>query len=75
MGDDASPESGDNESMRSAATVEVILARLNELSRERQDLRAQRADEATLELNRLAIVEAQWDLAHALIRRHLPVAA
>jgi hypothetical protein len=61
--------------MRSAATVEVILARLNELSRERQDLRAQRADDATLERNRLAIVEAQWDLAHALIRRHLPVAA
>jgi hypothetical protein len=61
--------------MRSAATVEILLARLNELSLERQDLREACADEAELETNRLAIVEAQWDLAHALIRRHLPAAA
>jgi hypothetical protein len=65
----------DNKTMRFAATVEVLLVRLNELTLERQDLRAACADEAELECNRLAIVQAQWDLAHALIRRHLPTAA
>jgi hypothetical protein len=64
--------------MRSAVrelSVESLLLRLEELTRERQDLRLDLADARELEQNRLAIVEAQWDLSHALIRRYLPAAA
>ena len=53
-------------------SVEALQARLDELSRERQQLRVARAAEAELERNRLAIVAAQWDLSRALVRRHLP---
>ena len=61
--------------MRFAArteSVEALTSRLNELSRERQDLRAGLADDRALEHNRIAIVEAQWALSHALIARYLP---
>jgi hypothetical protein len=64
--------------MRSATrepSVEALLLRLETLTRERQDLRQDLAEPRTLEANRLAIVEAQWDLSHALIRRYLPAAA
>ncbi len=64
--------------MRSATrepSVEALLLRLEALTRERQDLRLDLAEARMLEQNRLAIVEAQWDLSHALIRRFLPVAA
>jgi len=64
--------------MRSAIrepSVEALLLRLEALTRERQDLRVDLAEARMLEQNRLAIVEAQWDLSHALIRRYLPVAA
>ena len=64
--------------MRSATrepSVEALLLRLEALTRERQDLRVDLAEARMLEQNRLAIVEAQWDLSHALIRRYLPVAA
>ena len=64
--------------MRSATrepSVEALLLRLETLTRERQDLRQDLAEVRTLEQNRLAIVEAQWDLSHALIRRYLPAAA
>ena len=64
--------------MRSATrepSVEALLLRLETLTRERQDLRRDLAEARTLERNRLAIVEAQWDLSHALIRRYLPAAA
>ena len=64
--------------MRSATrepSVEALLLRLETLTRERQDLRQGFAEAPTLEQNRLAIVEAQWDLSHALIRRYLPAAA
>jgi hypothetical protein len=64
--------------MRSATrepSVEALLLRLETLTRERQDLRQDLAEPRTLEQNRLAIVEAQWDLSHALIRRYLPAAA
>lgn len=64
--------------MRSAArelSVEALLLRLEALTRERQDLRLNLAEPRELERNRLAIVEAQWDLSHALIRRYLPAAA
>jgi hypothetical protein len=63
--------------MRPAArpSVEALLDRIERLSRERQDLRAQHADRGALEENRFEIVEAQWELSRALIRRHLPAAA
>jgi hypothetical protein len=61
--------------MRMAArteTVEALTARLNELSRERQELRERAVDAVALERNRIAIVEGQWALSRALIARHLP---
>ncbi len=64
--------------MRSAArelSVEALLQQLEQLTRERQDLRLVHAEVGDLELNRLAIVQAQWDLSRALIRRYLPAAA
>ena len=64
--------------MRFAArelTVEALLDQLEQLTRERQDLRLDRAGASDLERNRLAIVEAQWDLSRALIRRYLPAVA
>ena len=64
--------------MRSATrelSVEALLQQLEQLTRERQDLRVDRAGAGDLELNRLAIVQAQWELSRALIRRYLPAAA
>ncbi len=64
--------------MRSATrepSVEALLLLLETLTRERQELRQDVAEARALERNRLAIVEAQWDLSHALIRRYLPAAA
>ena len=64
--------------MRSATrelSVEALLQQLEQLTRERQDLRLDRAETSDLELNRLAIVAAQWDLSRALIRRYMPAAA
>jgi hypothetical protein len=64
--------------MRSVArelSVEVLLDRLEQLTRERQDLRLDLAGPPDLERNRLAIVEAQWNLSRALIRRYLPAVA
>ena len=61
--------------MRSATrepSVEALLVRLETLTRERQGLRQDLVEAPKLEQNRLAIVEAQWDLSHALIRRYLP---
>jgi hypothetical protein len=64
--------------MRSATrelSVEALLQQLEQLTRERQDLRLDLAEARDLERNRLAIVEAQWALSRALIRRYLPAAA
>ena len=64
--------------MRSATrepSVEALLLLLETLTRERQGLRQDLAEARALERNRLAIVEAQWDLSHALIRRYLSAAA
>ena len=64
--------------MRSATrelSVEALLQQLEQLTRERQDLRLDHAEVKQLERNRLAIVQAQWDLSRALIRRYLPAAA
>jgi hypothetical protein len=52
-------------------SVEGILVRIDALARERQELRSRRAAASTLEHNRLALVDAQWALSHALIERHL----
>ena len=56
---------------RKRNTVETVLDRLERLTRERQELQEGRAECETLEQNRLQIVEAQWELSHALIDRHL----
>ena len=64
--------------MRSATrelSVEALLQQLEQLTRERQDLRLALAEALELERNRLAIVEAQWNLSRALIRRYLPAVA
>jgi hypothetical protein len=53
-------------------SVAALQVRIDELSRERQALRVAEAPNAELERNRLAIVEAQWDLSRALVRRYLP---
>jgi hypothetical protein len=64
--------------MRSATrelSVEALLQQLEQLTRERQALRLDLVETRHLEQNRLAIVEAQWDLSRALIRRYLPAVA
>jgi hypothetical protein len=64
--------------MRPAArelSVEALLEQLEHLTRERQDLRLDLAGAGDLERNRLAIVEAQWNLSRAFIRRYLPAVA
>jgi len=52
-------------------TVEVLQERIGQLAAQRQELRAERAERATLEQNRLEIGRAQWELSHALIERYL----
>jgi len=41
----------------------------------RQELRRGGATAAEIERNRVQLVRAQWELAHALIDRHVPEAA
>ena len=53
-------------------SVEVLTGRLATLVVERQELRRGGAAPAAIERNRLQIARAQWELAHALIERHLP---
>ena len=52
-------------------SVETLLARIDGLARQRQELRGRRAPARALERNRLALVRSQWDLSYALIERHL----
>lgn len=52
-------------------SVEALLARIDGLARERQELRGRHAPARTLERNRRALVRSQWELSHALIERHL----
>jgi hypothetical protein len=59
----------------SAATVEVLARRIDELVRERQELRRAGAVNGVLERNRLELVRLQRELSLALIDRHLPPAA
>jgi hypothetical protein len=56
---------------RGEATVEALTLRIAALVVERQQLRSAHAGVADLEPNRLQIARAQWELAHALIDRHL----
>lgn len=52
----------------------MLTVRIAALVAERQELRVSGAPEAPIERNRLQIARAQWELAHALIERHLPAA-
>ena len=56
-------------------TVEALLARIDVLAHERQELRGRRAARRMLELNRVALVRSQWELSYALIERHLAAVA
>ena len=52
------------------ASVESLVARLEALALEREELHSSNARPAALERNRLAIARTQWELSHALIDRH-----
>jgi hypothetical protein len=54
-----------------AQAVEYLVAAINALVFERQELRASGAGSGLLERNRLEIVRRQSELSNALIRRHL----
>jgi uncharacterized small protein (DUF1192 family) len=58
----------------SVRSVEELQARIGGLTLQRQQLRVDRAAGAALEDNRLALVQAQWELSHALIERYRPAA-
>ena len=58
------------------ASVETLLAELNRLTGERQQLRSDGCGADGLEQNRREIVRLQWQLARALIDRYsAPTAA
>ena len=59
---------------RNRASVESLTLRIAALVAERQELRVEGAAEAAIERNRVQIARAQWELAHAVIERHLPAA-
>jgi hypothetical protein len=52
--------------------VDSLLAAINALARERQELRARGAESDALERNRREIVRRQWELSYAFIERYLP---
>jgi hypothetical protein len=54
--------------------VEALQARVAALALERQELRGNGAEPSTLEQNRVELAHTQWELSHALIEQHLPVA-
>ena len=57
---------------RAAESVEALTLRISLLVEERQQLRERGASETSMERNRVQLARAQWELAHALIDRHLP---
>jgi len=59
---------------RNRASVELLTVRITTLVAERQELRGSGAAGAAIEQNRVQIARAQWELAHALIERHLSAA-
>jgi hypothetical protein len=52
--------------------VEELSAHIARLVAQRQQLRTSGASGAALEQNRRELARSQWELAHALIERHLP---
>jgi hypothetical protein len=58
-----------------ALPSEALRGRIADLVRERQALRAERGAPFVLEQNRLAIVQAQLELAEALVSEHAPAEA
>jgi hypothetical protein len=52
--------------------VEALSERIDELVRERQELRSRSAGVTALEPNRLELARAQRDLSQALIDKHRP---
>ncbi len=62
-------------SLDTGGTVELLSAQIAELVRQRQTLRASFAGRDELERNRREIAHLQWQLAHALIARHVPNSA
>lgn len=56
------------------SNVEGLEAEVRDLVGERQRLRADDASSTELERNRSQLVQAQLNLSHALIRRHLTAA-
>ena len=56
---------------RTSLSVESLVVRIAGLVAERQELRRTGAPPAAIERNRVQIARAQWELAHALIDRHL----
>ena len=56
---------------RVSASAEELLARLETLVAERQELRRRSASQRVLERNRLRIARTQWELGHVLIDSHL----
>ena len=57
---------------RAAESVEALTLRISALVEERQELRERDANDTSIERNRVQLARAQWELAHALIDRHLP---
>jgi hypothetical protein len=55
--------------------VEELQQQIDRLTAERQELRSLGVPRERLEQNRIALVEAQWSLSHALIKRYYPAAA
>ena len=53
-------------------SVEDLIGRIADLVLKRQSMRADGADSALLEHNRLELVRAHQDLSYALIERHCP---
>jgi hypothetical protein len=54
--------------------VEELQERIAALVRQRQQMRTSGASRVFLERNRLRLAASQWQLSHALIEQHLPLA-
>jgi hypothetical protein len=52
--------------------VEELRERIAGLIVQRQELRLSGASSTALEQNRLQLGRSQWELCHALIKRHVP---
>lgn len=57
---------------RSSENPEELKRQLEALAYERQRLREAIGARETLERNRLEIAQRQYELSHALVKRHLP---